>query len=274
MTPVKLTVCFKAIADYAMLSRNDWTGGPENRVDLQFVRQGLSCFDESGLETGLALAESRSDLSWELTALTLDKDPANLFLRLCLAAGFHRAVRIAPAPDQDLRFDPLFVARVIAAHIGQEEGPQAVILGPQGGEGDNGQTGYLVAEILGWPCIEFVSRISVPEPENRLRVESRLDRSTLVQTIDLPVVLIMGNTPDAPYLRVPTLIQKLAAKKKEICQKSLSDLEVRADSRTGRTLTGLIRPEPDRSCTFIQGASPAEKAKILYETHLKERLAR
>lgn len=270
MTKVKLTVCFKAIADYAMLSREDWTAGPDNRVDLQFVRRRFSGFDESGLEIGLSLADSRPELAWELTALTLDRDRAELFLRLCLAAGFHRAVRIEPDPDQDLRFDPLAVSRILAAQLGKDQ--DLVILGPQGGDGDNGQTGFLLAECLGWPCIDSVIRVSLTDPENRLRVESRLENATLIQTIDPPAVLIMGNAPDTPYLRVPTLVQKLGAQKKEICRTTLLALGIPPDGGSDPTLAGLTRPGPDRSCTFIKGQSPAEKAKILFYTHLKERL--
>ncbi|MBW6090471.1 hypothetical protein KZ770_10035 [Escherichia coli] len=67
----------------------------------------------------------------------------------------------------DLRFAPEFVARHIAEW--QHQNPlDLIITGCQSSEGQNGQTPFLLAEMLGWPCFTqvgaFHSRRAVYHP--------------------------------------------------------------------------------------------------------------
>jgi len=269
---MKLTVCFKTIAEYGMLSEEDWKSAilnPEMSPDTSYIRRSFNCYDESALEMGLALEEG----NWDRTALTIDTPKADLFLRHLYAVGYDRAVRIDP-PDADLRFNPGTVARIIAKHVVRNS-TQLVILGTQGGEGDNRQTGYFLAEILGWPCIREVTRVT--SKENGLEVESLSDNGTLIRTIalpaGLPAVLIVGNSIATPLLRLPNLAQKLAATKKEIPVMTPEDLSMGKAAFAGREnrLVRLERIENRRTCIFADGRTPEEKAKVLY-THIKDRL--
>ena len=130
-----------------------------------------------------------------------------------LAIGYDHAVRIQCRPEWDLRFNPSAVSCLIAEYV-RQNGQQLVLAGIQGGDGDNGQTGLLVAERLGWPCVREVTRVARTDDPDRLKVESRIDGAALIQTVKLPLVLTIGQSLDAPCLRLPTLKQKLAAKKK------------------------------------------------------------
>ena len=154
---MRITVCFKTVPDFGRLSMTDWVVDAQHRVDVSFVPRMFNCFDESALEMALTFAEQRKGVGApaELTALTVDHPSADLFLRRLLALGYDRAVRVPCPPSVDLRFNPLAISGVIAACVGDDPG-QVVLLGTQGGAGDNRQTGFLVAERLGWPCVRDV----------------------------------------------------------------------------------------------------------------------
>lgn len=86
------------------------------------------------------------------------------WLRYLMALGFEDAVLLETVAD--LRFAPEFVARHIAEW--QRQNPlDLIITGCQSSEGQNGQTPFLLAEMLGWPCFTsgaFYSRRAVYHP--------------------------------------------------------------------------------------------------------------
>ena len=270
---MKIAVCFKTIADYGRLSEKDWAWDERHFVDTSFIRRVFNCFDESALEMALKLsatAKNGSDTA-ELTALTVDDRQGDLFLKHLAAVGYHHVVRIQCNRQIDLRFNSSAVSHLISAYI-KREGHQLVFLGRQGGAGDNRQTGFLVAERLGWPCIREVTGVVMAESAGCLKVTSRIDGATLVQTVKLPMVLITGHCLDSPYLRVPTLKQKLKAKKKPVTILSNTKLGIDNDTliNNGKTLIDLQRPQANRPCIFLEGKNAREQAQRLYDEYLKQ----
>ncbi|MBT7260877.1 MAG: hypothetical protein HN888_07130, partial [Desulfobacula sp.] len=242
---MKIAVCFKIIADYDRMSPKDWEWDEHYVVDTRFVRSIFNCFEESALEMALKLSrplEKTADTA-ELTALTIDDEKADLFLKHLIAVGYDHAVRICPNKKLALRFSPLSISHLISAYM-NHNAHQLVIFGMQGGEGDNGQTGFLVAEQLGWPCIREVTDVIKTESPDFLKVTSRIDGASLVQIVKLPMVLIIGNSKDSPYLRIPNLKQKLEAKKKQVTL--LSEHDLKLDNKEGPHKVGLNKVGPNK----------------------------
>ena len=273
---MKIAACFKTIPEFEMLTEQDWQVGDGYTVDVRFARQSFNCFDESALELALKLADQlkRRERAAELTALTIDGAQGDRFLKQLFAVQYDKAVRIDCDRPLDLRFNPVAIARLIGAYVEQIGGQQLLFLGRQGADGDNGQTGFLVAERLGWPCIRDVMDVAVVEPAGWLKVTSRLEEATLVQTVTPPLVLVIGNTPRSPYLRVPTIKQKLAAAKREISLLSGADLGFEPDRSTGsdKILVNLERRRNERSCTWLDDGDSRQKARRLFDSYLRERL--
>jgi electron transfer flavoprotein beta subunit len=280
---MKITVCFKAITDYTRMSPKDWEWDERHFVDTSFVRRIFNCFEESALEMALKLSKTSEDGSdpHELTAITVDDQQGDLFLKQLMAVGYDHGVRIQCEKEPDLRFNPLAISHLISAYI-KQQGQDLVILGMQGGEGDNCQTGFFVAESLGWPCIREVSQFVMDDQSpDSLKVFSRIDGATLVQIVKLPLVLIIGHSLDSPYLRVPNLRQKLKAKKKQVI--ILSDIELGLGQDTGKkletnikndkTIMHLQKPQASQPCAFIEGNNAREQARLLYDKFLKKRLS-
>lgn len=272
---MKIAVCFKAQADYGRLPPANWKWDQDHFVDTGFVRRVFNHYDESALELGLKLSSSRKKRSTEteLTAITVDDEHGDLFLKHLTALGYHHAVRIHCIRNRDLRFDSLAISGLIAAYI-KQGGHQLVLLGIQGGEGDNQQTGPLVAERLGWPCIGQVTEVIEAESPDCLKVSSRIDKALLIQTVRLPLVLTIGNALNSPCLRFPTLKQKLLARNSQPIIVSDRDLGLDPDTWTqpDKTLMELHPPPKKQPCVFLEGETPRIQAQRLYEHYLKERL--
>jgi electron transfer flavoprotein beta subunit len=271
---MKIAVCFKALVDYTRLSPNDWKWDDNYFVDTSFVPRIFNCFEESALEMALKLSKKPVDGSeiLELTAITVDGQQGDLFLKHLMAVGYDHGIRIQCEKKPDLRFNSLAVSRLISSYITQQ-GQNLAILGMQGGEGDNGQTGFFVAENLAWPCINRVTRFEMDQGPDSLKVTSRIDGADLVQTVKLPLVLIIGHSLDSPYLRVPSLKQKLNAKKKKATILSDIELKVDTDINKDKILTDLQQHGAGRACIFIKGKNAKEQAQILYDQFLKKRLS-
>ncbi|MCF6248310.1 MAG: hypothetical protein L3J69_13255 [Desulfobacula sp.] len=272
---MRTLVCFKTMPDIGLISSRDWKISDDMSVDLRFVKHIFNCFDESALEMALKLSDltSSTDSPFDLTALTIDDDSADLFLKHLLAVQYNTAVRIHPDRGFDLRFNALSLSRLIYSYVKKIGGQGLVILGAQGSIGDNGQTGLLVAERLGWPCINNVSDLKPGPSYHSLDVTSRQDGAVMIQTIALPMVLIIANAPDSPYLRVPTLKQKLDVGEKKISVLSPADLGVdKKNLGNDKTLMELQKKQMRHTCKIISGSSPKEKAQHLFDRYLKKRL--
>lgn len=285
---MKLTVCFKTICDYSMVPAEDWQVKGRGPVDLGFARQVYNCYEESALEMALALRDpprrspkrhlkdmTREDRDHnaggtdriERYALTVDDHGADLFLRHLYAVGFDRAVRVTP-PDADFWWSPRAVAEIVAAWAKKSENQDLLILGPRGGAGEHGQTGPLVAEMLGWPCLMSVAGLNFDD-KGGLQVLCRTPRAFHIHTVVPPLVLVMGNAADHDRLRIPTIKQKLYAGKQKIQVMTPADLGLTGFVQERMDPLPVLQPvsASTRHCTIITGDSPQKKVKQLFENY-------
>src|ERR1700681_3661642 len=101
--------------------------------------------DAYALEEGLQLKEKHGG---EVVVLCAGPGRAAQTIREALAKGADRAIHIE---EEDLgRFDPLSLARLLAAAL-QAEKPDLVLTGLQSDDLGYGQTGVILAEVLGLP---------------------------------------------------------------------------------------------------------------------------
>ena len=269
---MKILVCFKTVIDYSMIPEKEWVVQDDNSIDMSFARQEFNCFDESALEIGLKLSDRLGCA--ELSALTIDDRRADLFLKQLYAVGYNNAVRVYRDEGLDLRFNGLLTSKIISSYVERYGGHQLVLLGKQGAEGDNRQTGPLVAEQLGWPFISDVVDVEVDDTPGVLRITKHMDGVNIIQKISVPIVLAIGNSINSPCLRVPTLKQKLIFSKKQVDVIKLPELGIDPGSqgKNDKTLISLDRIKPERNVIIINGKDAKEKAGRMYELYLRERL--
>lgn len=147
----KILVGVKRVVDYAVKVRvkRDGTG-----VDLNNVKMSMNPFCEIAVEEALRIREAKHVN--EVVAVTIGPKKAAETVRVALSMGADRALHIT-VPEDHPELQPLAVASILKTVV-EKESPDVVILGKQSIDGDNNQTGQMLAGMLGWPQVSFYLR--------------------------------------------------------------------------------------------------------------------
>lgn len=275
MSALRILVSFKVTPDFEALREADWVAGAAHGVETRYVRRVLNCFDESALEMALRLSDALSSRGAEadLGALSVGGREAEPYLKTLYALGYERAARVEPGADLD--FAPAVTASLIAAYVRQVDHSDLLMLGCRSVPGGSGTVPFLVAEALGWPCLTQVLEVE-PLSDDRVRVACTVDDGLLRLTVRLPCVLAVGNAL-VSRLRVPTLRDRLVNKNKSIAVTASADLGVDISAGLRREpciLAGLEAIDRARQGVTIDGQTPREKAGVLFDSHLKDMIAK
>ena len=278
MDHLRIVVGFKVTPDFEALRPHDWarvaTGEPEARAEAtRYVRRVVNVFDEAALELALRLRDARAEAGLEtsLAACSVAGREADPYLRTLQALGYE-AARVEPGADLD--FAPFATAALVAA-CAERLGGDLLVLGSRSGPGDSGVVPFLAAEALGRPCLTQVTEVE-PARNGRLRVTFSADSGPARATVAPPCVLAVGNAV-VSMLRAPTLGDRLAVRDQPVLALSPAALGVDvpgALSSEPATLQGLEMIDRRRAGLVVTGATAADKARALYEKHLRARLER
>lgn len=281
MSAMRIAVGFKVTPDYDALRPADWarlaaaSEGAGRTEAVRYVRRVFGVFDEAALELALRLRDARAELGLEtgLAAFTVGGPEADPFLVTLQALGFE-AARVDPGPVGEhggLDFAPAATAALVAA-CAQRLGGDVLLVGARCGPGESGVMPFLAAEVLGTSCVTEVTALE-PAGGERLRVTFSADEGPVRATVTPPCVLAVGNAV-VSMLRVPTLKDRLAVRDDSIAEYTAADLGVDLTAALGGG-AAPARLEPvdrSRSGEVVAGATAAEKARALYEDHLRARL--
>ena len=265
--------CFKIVPDLDMLPESGWIADEKNCIDVSYLRTIWNCFDESALAIALRLSDKMKDTAEHigLHAFTIGGPFCDQYLKTLFALGFDSAVRVEC--EKDIRFRPETVSKIIAGYVRRGESYDVVMMGQQSTDGNNEKTPLLVAEYLGFRCVTQVSDV-ISFDKDGLVVECSTDEGVLIQTINTPCVLSVGNA-SLSYLRVPTLKDKLTLGKRPIIKLAPEELGVdlaEDEQQTEVTLLKMLHICKNRASEKIEGTTPSEKAEELYKLYLKKGL--
>ena len=184
----------------------------QSGVELNNVKMAMNPFCEIAVEEAIRLREGGK--AEEVIAVAVGPAQSQETLRTALAMGADRAILVEtdPAPE------PLGVAKLLKA-VTDQEGPGLVILGKQAIDGDNNQTGQMLAALLNWSIGTFVSRLNVES--NVVQVTREVDGG--LENVELvpPCVITVDLRLNEPrYASLPNIMK---AKKKPIDMKSPED---------------------------------------------------
>jgi electron transfer flavoprotein beta subunit len=264
---MNILVCFKAVPDLDKLFDDDWIIDKDLQVDTDFLKPILNSYDEGALEIALTLSDASEivGVPMELSALTIAGTRATPILKTLNALRFKRVVRIHT--QDDFRFRPMAMASILSQYVLKHAPQEVLLLGRQTSIGENEKTHLLLAEMLGWPCITQVTGIEAVD-KNHLMVTSQADDGQRRQRIQTPCVLSVGDAPNT-YLRVPTLKDRMRYGKRPIEILSAMDFHLADETEALMDLEVLLHERPG---ILVEGQSPEQKARELYEVHLKKRL--
>ena len=222
---MKILVAVKRVVDFniKVRPRNDHTA-----VDLSNVKMAMNPFCEIAVEEAVRLREQ--GVAEDVLAVSIGEAAVQEQLRTALALGADRALRV----DADADLEPLGVAKVLATVCAQEK-PDLVILGKQSIDGDNNQTGQILAGLLGWAQGTFASKLEIAD--GQAVVTREVDGGLQRIQLKLPAVITTDLRLNEPrYASLPNIMK---ARRKPLDEKSLADLGVSIE-----THLELVKVEP------------------------------
>jgi electron transfer flavoprotein beta subunit len=208
--------------------------------------------DSYALEEALRLKEKHQG---EVVAISMGPERAKQTIKEALAKGADRGIHISDA--EFYKLDPLGSARSLAAAV-KNENFDLILTGLQSDDHGFGQTGVLLAELLGRPHATIIMAIEVIGGGLKLKRELEAGWFQWVE-IPLPAVLTIQSGINKP--RYATLKGIMGAKKKEIATVDRKSLGV-ADAPTEH-IERIYVPQKTKKTEFITGQPKEIAAKLI-----------
>ena len=186
-------------------------------------------------------------------------------IREALAKGADRAIHIV-CDDLGAR-DALGVARLLAEAI-KPENPDLVLTGLQSEDLGLGQTGVIVAELLGLPHATLI--LHVEKTDAGLKVKRELEEGWF-QSIEMPMPAVLTMQSGGNKLRYATLMGIKRAKTKEVRAVNAADLGV--DGCAGRgARTNLAARRSKNPRRFLAGSAKEAAAALVEKLKTEARV--
>lgn len=213
---MKVLVAVKRVVDYNVKVRvkADKTG-----VELANVKMAMNPFCEIAVEEAVRLKEK--GIATEIVVVSVGPTNAQEQLRTAMALGADRGILVEAADAE-----PLAIAKLLKAICDQEQ-PGLVILGKQAIDGDNNQTGQMLAALAGYAQGTFASIVKVEG--NKAQVTREVDGGLQTVELSLPAVVTTDLRLNEPrYASLPNIMK---AKKKPLDVKTPADFGVDVSPR-------------------------------------------
>ena len=211
-------------------------------VDTDNVKMSLNPFCEIALEEAIRLKEAGT--ASEVILVSVGSSDIDTVIRSGLAMGADRAIRI----DADNDVEPLAIAKLLK-HVVEAEEAGLVITGKQSIDGDNNQTGQMLAALLGWPQATFASELELNG--DSAKVIREIDGGLETISISMPAVVTTDLRLNEP--RYPTLPNIMKAKKKPLDVIAVADTGVDVAKR--QTVVNVSPPEARSAGVIVESVA-------------------
>ena len=227
---MKILVAVKRVVDYNVRVR---VKADEYGVELANVKMSINPFCEIAVEEAVKLKTAGK--ASEVVAVSIGDNSSQETLRVALARGADKAILVKTEDD----LQPLAVAKTLQKVVEKEQ-PDMVLMGKQSIDGDNNQTGQMLAALLGWGQSTFASKIELDG--TTAHTVREVDGGLEKLDVNLPAVITADlrlNTPS--NVTLPNLMK---AKQKPLDEVDIAELGV--DTKSSITTLKVTEP-PKRS---------------------------
>ena len=208
--------------------------------------------DSYALEEALRLKEKHGG---EVVALSMGPERVKQTIKEALAKGADRAIHVSD--DKFYALDPLGSARSLAAAL-KDQKFDLILTGLQSDDHGFGQTGVLLAELLGLPHATIIMQIDVADRKMKLKRELE---AGWFQWVELPLPAVLSIQSGINKVRYATLKGIMAAKKKEIATISRESLGV--NSAPTQKVEKIYVPQKTKKTEFITGSAKEAAGKLI-----------
>ncbi|MCI0694978.1 electron transfer flavoprotein subunit beta/FixA family protein [candidate division KSB1 bacterium] len=212
-------------------------------VDEKNLSFEINESDHYALEAGLRLKEKHGG-----EVVIVSMGPAARLkqaISQALAKGADRALVINH--DKPV-LDPLLGAQILAAAI-KPENPDLVLTGLQSDDLGFGQTGVVLAELLGMPHATLVMEIQALD--GKLKIKRELE-SGWFQYIELPAPAVLTVQSGYAPIRYATIKGIMEAKKKPLKELTVADLGVQVSAEAVK-MQKMYVPVKTKKTQILQG---------------------
>lgn len=187
---MKIIVTVKQVPDTQEVKIDPKTG--------TLIREGVPSIinpeDKNAIEEALRIKDDQDDV--EVTALSMGPPQAENALREALAMGVDRAILVSDRAFAGA--DTLATTYMLSVAIKKIKKYDLILCGRQAIDGDTGQVGPQLAEILGLPQVTFAEEINIQE--NVATVKSNFERFIRTIEVKTPALITVTNRINRPRL--------------------------------------------------------------------------
>jgi len=214
--------------------------------------------DAYALEQGLLLKEEHGG---EVVVICAGPERVSQTIREALAKGADRAIHIEMEEGDEV--DPLTLARMLAKAL-DGESPDLVLTGLQSDDYGYGQTGVILAEVLGIPSATIIMSVAISD--TGIKVKRELEDGWF-QHVEMPLPALLTIQSGATKLRYATLMGIKKAKSKEVKQVSV-DVAASDSIRVER----VYMPEKSKRSQLIEGDAKQAAATLVEKLRFEARV--
>jgi electron transfer flavoprotein beta subunit len=255
---MKIIVAIKQVPARDSSLRVDTSGRWIQDNDLSFE---INEPDAYALEEGLQLKEKHGG---EVVVLCLGPARAGQTIREALAKGADRAIHIE---EENLNgLDTLGVAQLLSQAVAAENA-DLLLTGLQSDDLGSGQTGVVVAELLGWAHSTII--MQVEKTDGGIRVKRELEDGWF-QFIDMPLPAVLTIQSGINKLRYATLMGIKKAKSKEL--KRLTAADLGGLPAAAAIVERIYLPKKSKQTQILEGPAKEVAAKLVEKLKFEVRV--
>ncbi len=217
--------------------------------------------DAYALEEALQLKEKHGG---EVVVLCAGPERAAQTIREALAKGADRAIHIETDDLESL--DTLGVAKLLAAAVTPEK-PDLILTGLQSDDLGAGQTGVVMAELLGVPHSTIIMQVEVRDAS--IRVKRELENGWF-QHIEMPLPAVLTMQSGSNKLRYATLMGIKKAKSKEI--RRVTPRNWAARRLRWRVSKKFTLPQKSKQTQIFEGDAKTAAAQLVEKLKFEARV--
>jgi electron transfer flavoprotein beta subunit len=255
---MKIIVSIKQVPVRDSQLRVDSSGRWIQENDLGFE---INEPDAYALEEGLQLKEKHGG---EVIALCAGPARATQTIREALAKGADRAIHIEDEKLSSL--DTLGLAKLLAK-AAEAEKADLILTGLQSDDLGYGQTGVVLAELLGLPHGTLI--MHVEKLDGAIKVKRELEDGWF-QNVEMPLPAVLTIQSGINKLRYATLMGIKKAKNKEVKRLTPADLGV--TPAPAATIEKVYLPQRSKQTQILTGSAKESAAKLVEKLRFEVRV--
>ena len=255
---MKIIVAIKQVPLRDSPFRVDASGKWIDGTDLSFE---INEPDAYALEEALQLKEKHGG---EVVALCAGPERAAQTIREALAKGADRAIHIEA--DGLAALDTLGVASLLAG-AARSENPDLILTGLQSDDLGAGQTGVVMAELLGMPHSTIIMQMEARE--GAIRVKRELEDGWF-QHIQMPLPAVLTIQSGSNKLRYATLMGIKKARTKEI--RRVTPAELGGAPAAVAVIEKMYAPHKSKQTQIFEGDAKTAAAQLVEKLKFEARV--